>query len=103
LKRGEVVLKWDYENMGVKERPFNTGKVITDNNMYVDIDVEQFDHYSEIKPLDIQPAILSDNPDMMKFEKEKMLAITGNENTYLDYIGMMIHRMEEKLNTPLRF
>lgn len=76
--------KWNIKNMSVELRPTNLGKEITDTNPYVELDVEQFDYYSEVKPLDAVPDILSKNlVGGLILEIRKVKAVTGNPLLYL--------------------
>lgn len=79
-----LIYKWNPKEMSVIARPENVGKEITDNNPYIQLDVDQFDYYSEIKPLDVVPDILSKNPlRTLKLERDKIKTVTGKSSSYL--------------------
>ncbi|WP_105617227.1 4Fe-4S dicluster domain-containing protein [Vallitalea okinawensis] len=92
--------KWDNKNLSVKCRPPNNGKEITDNNPYIDIDIEQLDHYSEIKPLDQVPDIMKKNRrGLVKLEIYKMINVTGSPFNYLPLVVLSIAKMRIQLKT----
>ena len=59
LEKGNKVYRWDWENYGRSRLSTeNYGKEITDNNPYYDIDVDDFDLYSETYPPGLMAAPL---------------------------------------------
>jgi len=89
------ILRWDHKTSLAKLSPENPGKLITDENPYIEIDVEKFDLYSELYPVEEMLEVMSDEIRFLKnVSIENLQNCTGKKLPYMPGIAKDILRMK---------
>jgi len=98
------ILRWDHKTSLSKHSPENYGKKITDENPYLELDIEKFDLYSELYPVEELLEVMNDDIRFLKnVEIENLQNCTGKKLPYLPRITKDILRMkleERKIRKP---